>query len=145
MVIPDLLVYTSLIPAAALHLYLRDFGPLDWLAGPIIFTFFFLIWALSRGRAMGLGDAKLGLSIGVFLGAYIGFSAIVLAFWIGTVVTLGYMLFIKLMKLFAGGNSLSRSLKRLTMKSEVPFGPFMVLGALASLYLNLDLLHVLFL
>src|SRR3989344_4097317 len=77
-IIPDALVYTSIVVALISRIVAG--GSLwDWLAGPIIFSFFGLIWLLSRGRAMGFGDAKLGLSIGLLLGVAQGFSAIVSA------------------------------------------------------------------
>lgn len=138
-IIPDPLVYASILLAVVLHVYLNNHSAFDWIAGPIVFLFFALIWVVSRGRAMGLGDAKLGLSIGILLGASQGFSAIVMSFWIGTVLTLAFVLFGKIFS----NLSLFRSAKGLTMKSEVPFGPFMILGAWASLIFNLDLLHVL--
>ncbi len=132
-IIPDELVYAAIIISFGFR-FLAGGTALDFLAGPIIFTFFALIWLLSKGRAMGFGDAKLGLSVGLLLGAAGGFSAIVLAFWIGTVVALGYMLLHKV--------ALFKSGKKLTMKSEMPFAPFIIIGAFFSLILSLDLLHV---
>ena len=84
---------------------------------------------------MGFGDAKLGLSIGLLLGARTGFSAIVLAFWIGAGIMLLIMLFSRFFGLFNRG-------KKLTMKSEIPFAPFMLLGAWISLIYELNLLHL---
>ncbi len=136
-IIPDPLVYTSIFLGIILHIFLVGFSTLDWLVGPILFSFFGLIWLLSRGRAMGFGDAKLGLSIGILLGFAEGLSGIVLAFWIGTAITLVYMFFVRI-------SSLSHGRKRLTMKSEVPFAPFMILGAWISFVYQLDLFHVLY-
>ena len=116
-IIPDPLVYLAIILSLVLSWHL--------LAGLIIFLFFVAIWFLSRGRAIGFGDAKLGLSVGLLLGAAQGFSAIVAAFWIGAVVGLFLMW-----------------RKKLTIKSEVPFAPFIILGAWISVILELDLLHV---
>ena len=84
---------------------------------------------------MGFGDAKLGASIGILLGASMGFSAIILAFWIGTALTLLYMILVR-------SYPLLKSRKRLTMKSEVPFAPFMILGAWISFLFQLDILYV---
>lgn len=137
-IIPDALVYLSIVLAFVLSVlrFISDLesGAWDLVAGPLIFLFFAALWLLSRGRAMGFGDAKLGLSIGLLLGASAGFSAVVLAFWIGTVVTLLYMALIR--------SPLLRGGKKLTMKSEIPFAPFLVLGAWVSLVYQLDLLHV---
>lgn len=135
-IIPDVLVYSAILLSFLIRLYSGG-NIFDWLAGPILFAFFALVWFLSRGRAMGFGDAKLALAIGLLLGAPMGFSAFVLAFWIGTVITLGIMVLARLkFALFKKG-------KRLTMKSEVPFAPFLILGAWLSLILHLDLFHVL--
>lgn len=116
-IIPDTLVYSVIIISLLFGRHL--------LAGLIIFTFFALLWLISKGRIIGFGDAKLGLSIGLLLGGAQGFSAIVVAFWIGAIVSLFLM-----------------RRKGLTMKSEVPFAPFMILGAWLGMMLNLDLLHV---
>ena len=127
-IIPDGLVYTSIFLSILVPLFIIHYSLLDWLTGPIIFLFFAAIWLLSRGRAMGFGDAKLGLSIGLLLGAAQGLSAIILAFWIGAVYSLAYI-FIK-------------NDKGLTMKSEVPFAPFIIIGAWVSIVFHINLLHV---
>jgi len=113
---------------------------LDWLAGPILFAFFGLIWLLSKGRAMGFGDAKLGLSVGLLLGATQGFSAIVLAFWIGA---LGSLIFIFLNKVGLPAQAgFIKGAKGLTMKSEIPFAPFIIISAWISFVFNLNIINV---
>lgn len=131
-IIPDAFVYTAIVLSLIYCLFLTPHHLLDLLSGPIIFSFFGLVWLLSKGRAMGFGDAKLGLSVGLLLGFAQGLSAIVLSFWIGSGVTLLYMLGVRLF----GGS------KKLTMKSEVPFAPFIILGAWLALIFHFDLLHV---
>lgn len=100
-------------------------------AGPILFLFFFLFWFLSSGRLMGLGDAKLALGVGWFLGMVYGVSAIFLAFWIGAVVSLILILFQKL----------KISSRKFTMKSEIPFAPFIILGLLIEFFLQFDVIQ----
>ncbi len=134
-IIPDALVYTSTILAIIYRIIVGG-TLLDFFAGPIIFLFFYLIWLISRGRAMGFGDAKLGLSLGIFLGAANGFSGIILAFWIGTIISLG------IITVSALGFPLWRRSKKLTMKSEVPFAPFLIIGAWIAYVWNLDLFNV---
>ncbi|MES2214152.1 MAG: prepilin peptidase [Patescibacteria group bacterium] len=133
-ILPDELVYAAAIIALLLR-FLIGGSVLDWLSGLILFGFFALIWVLSRGRAMGFGDAKLAVSIGLLLGAPAGFSSLALAFWVGSVVTLSAMLISRSSTLFRGA-------KGLTMKSEIPFAPFLVIGAWLALILHLDLFHV---
>lgn len=83
---------------------------------------------------MGFGDAKLGLSVGLLLGLAEGISAMVLAFWIGATFALIYMFLNKM-------NFLKNS-KSLTMKSEVPFAPFIILGAWISTVFSLNIFNV---
>ncbi len=125
-IIPDSLVYLSIV-ISLVYRFLAHGTFVDWLMGPILFSAFGLIWLISRGRALGFGDAKLALSIGLLLGGPEGLSAIALAFWIGTLVTVPLMLF---------------SRKGITMKSEIPFAPFMIFGAWVSVIFGFDLFHV---
>ncbi|MEK7461479.1 MAG: prepilin peptidase [Patescibacteria group bacterium] len=150
-IIPDGLVYASVILAFLTSYFLlpTPYSMLDWLTGPILFVFFASIWLFSRGRAMGFGDAKLSLSVGLLLGASQGFSAIVLAFWIGALGSLTYLFLNKLSLLSAGKAGLSagkagflKNTKKITMKSEIPFAPFIIVGVWISLIFHLDILHV---
>jgi len=138
-IIPDELVYTAIL-LSVVSRWLSVSSTLDWLAGPILFAFFGLIWLLSKGRAMGFGDAKLGLSVGLLLGATQGFSAIVLAFWIGA---LGSLIFIFLNKVGLPAQAgFIKGAKGLTMKSEIPFAPFIIISAWISFVFNLNIINV---
>lgn len=61
-------------------------------AGPLLALPFYLIWMVSKGRWMGLGDAKLSLGLGWFLAVYAptfspiisNISVFLYSFWIGT-------------------------------------------------------------
>lgn len=96
--------------------------PYYWtlVAGPMLFAPFWALWFVSRGRWLGLGDGKLALGIGWFLGATEGGSAVMLAFWIGAAYALFVMATQKL-----GAHIFER---KLSFKSEIPFGPFLILG-----------------
>lgn len=98
----------------------------QFLAGPALFLPFYVLWKVSDGRWLGLGDGKLALGIGWFLGLAEGATAILLAFWIGAGVSVLYILFQRLYKRLKG----VQKEKELTLKSEIPFGPFLVLGTL---------------
>ena len=106
---------------------------LDFLAGPILFAFFAFFWLVSGGKWMGLGDAKLALGVGWLLGFSLGISGIVLSFWIGAVVSL----------ILLGFQKLNISRFGLTMKSEVPFAPFIIFALLIELFTNWNLLAML--
>ncbi|MCX6716824.1 MAG: prepilin peptidase [Candidatus Taylorbacteria bacterium] len=148
-IIPDGMVFTFagialLISVLSwqLHFYLgiNDFTyPVLWnlLAGPIFFAFpFTSIWWISKGAAIGFGDAKLALGIGWLLGIWGGLSAVCLAFCIGAVISLCIMAFQKIL----GG--LKNGHKQLTMKSEVPFAPYLVISFLLVLLANADFVNI---
>ncbi|MEN9647625.1 MAG: hypothetical protein RLY57_429 [Candidatus Parcubacteria bacterium] len=102
---------------------------LNIIAGPLFFIFFWSLWYFSKGTWMGGGDAKIGLAIGLTLGFSRGITAITLGFWIGAVYGIVLMI-------------LSRSKylsKHIGLRTEVPFGPFLVLGFFLALLCNLDL------
>lgn len=95
-------------------------------AGPILAAPLFLISFFSGGRAMGWGDAPLEISLGWLLGLWGGFVAFLLAFWVGAAV--GIMLLI---------------LRRgYTMKSELPFAPFLILGAAVAYFFHATLFTI---
>ncbi len=108
----------------------------DLAAGPVIALPFFIIWLASKGRLMGLGDIKLMLGLGWLLGAAEGLSAVILAFWIAAAAALGVMAFSRIMS----GRHLFVRTGGLTMKSEVPFGPFLVIGAALVFFCNIHVL-----
>ncbi len=102
---------------------------------------FLLIFLISRGRWLGFGDVKYIAVIGFFLGFIQGISAVILAFWIGAAFSLIALLLKKMKSHF----SLPTFLNNLTIKSEIPFGPFLSVGILVSFFLNLDLFQINFL
>jgi len=89
----------------------------DYLAGPILAAPLAALWLVSRGRWIGLGDAKLMLGIGWFLGLLSGIDAMILAFWIGAVLGIVLIIISKVGKKYGW-----------TLKSEIPFAPFLILG-----------------
>lgn len=92
------------------------------LAGPLLALPLFLLSLISGGRWMGWGDSGLELSLGWLLGLSMGASALMLAFWIGAAV--GIVLIV--LK------------KGLTMRSELPFAPFLVLGMFLAYFFHVD-------
>ena len=73
---------------------------------------------------MGFGYAKLVLGIGFLLGPSLSASAMLIAFWSGALVG------ITLLFVSRGG---------VTMKSEIPFAPFLILGTLTSLLFQINI------
>ncbi len=99
---------------------------IDALAGPLLALPFAVLWLLSRGRAMGFGDAKLAWGIGWFLGFTKGITAVIFSFWIAFIPSLMLLLLRR---------------KSYTMKSEIPFAPFLVLGTLVVYACGINLFN----
>ena len=95
----------------------------DFLFGFFIALPFALFWLISSGRWMGLGDAKLAIGLGWFLGFPLALSGVVLAFWTGAVVGL-YLIAVS---------------SKYGMKSEIPFALYLTLGAFVAFFLDLHL------
>lgn len=94
-------------------------GFFSLLISGIIFLFFYSLWKFSRGRWMGRGDADLAFFLALFLGYHLSLFMLIGSFWLGAVV--GIILLIGFRKKF-------------TIKSEVPFGPFLALSTFFAWY-----------
>ena len=101
------------------NLSLISFG-----AGFIVALPFFLIWYFSKGHLIGLGDIMLMCGFGFLLGILGGFSAVIFGFWIGTIFIFLKMIFTR---------------KLLKAKTQIPFGPFLVLGFLFAFIFSFDI------
>lgn len=129
-IIPDTWAYAAAATALLLALFVRPESiPLTLLAGPAAALPLFALWYISGGRWMGLGDAKLALSIGFFLGPLYGPVAILYSFIVGAVVSVCILLplpYVLRALRQQGISGLGSAQARFTMKSEVGFGPFLV-------------------
>ncbi len=135
-IIPNSFVYAFILLSVLQFTWGSNTQVLDWLAGPILFLPFAGLWFFSKGTWMGFGDAKLALGIGWFLGFYAGMSAIIFAFWIGSVFGLTLIGIGKTKSLLLGK-------KKFTIKSEIPFGPFLLIGTLLVFFLNINVVSLL--
>lgn len=79
------------------------------IGGLIAFLFFFILVSVSKEKWMGMGDAYLAFLAGFVTGLPKVFITLTLAFFIGSVVSIILL-----------------AMKRKTMKSQVPFAPFLV-------------------
>lgn len=140
LIIPEGLVWffiaLSFIPV------LLSFSPSRFLAGVLAAFPFAFLWFVSRGRWMGFGDAKLALGMGWLLGGVGAAVAIGIGFFSGALVggalLIGRFLFFHIPQ--CSRSRLVRSLARFTMKSEIPFAPFLVFGLFLVVIFRLDLL-----
>jgi len=138
-IIPDLLVFlfSGLALANFLVFDFQGFGFSlynNLWAGPILALPFAFLWFVSGGRWMGLGDAKLAFGIGWFLGLIKGSSAIILGIWIGAIVGL---FLVALSRVMIKKRLFFRS-KNFTIKSELPFAPFLIIGLILVFFFGWD-------
>lgn len=129
-IIPDLLVYTFIFVALVKMFFAPDLSfvipsTLELLAGPILALPFLLLSLISGGKWMGYADSKLVVGIGWTLGLVAGISSVVLAFWIGAIVSViwTYVVFRK----FKAGH-------------EIPFGPYLILGMYIVLFTGINVI-----
>ncbi len=115
---------------------------LDLLAGPILFVPFYLLWVVSKGAWMGLGDAKLAVGIGFLLGLAQGISAVISAFWIGSAVMILVIVAQHIHHHFKRLIHKKTPAHDLTLKSEIPFAPFLIVGILVAYLFHLDIMSV---
>jgi len=104
---------------------------------------FYLFWLISGGRWMGLGDAKLVIGFAWLLGLGGGATAVIYGFWIGAVVSLLMMLVGFVVRHFNLPASKRYDIfTKLSMKTEIPFAPFLILGLLIVLFFRYNMFSV---
>lgn len=121
---------------AALSLFAAGAAPKEFLAGPLYAALFALPWYLSRGRAMGLGDSYVALGLGFLLGFDRGAAALLVAVWSGAIAGLFSLALPRLAfaasLIHSGASQAGRW--RATMKSQIPFAPFLALGTAVAFF-----------
>ncbi len=130
-IIPDVLSYGAAICALLFSVLVIISGGATWwrlLSGIIVALPFFFFWLVSKGSWMGLGDAKLSLSIGWWLGISLSLGALISAIFSGAIFGIGIMI---AEKIRTGAVKWGRH--------EIPFGPFLILGALISYFFGISI------
>lgn len=118
-IIPDWAVLILLI-LGIIRLWYGGYGSMlkyDATAALVLSAIPALLWLLSKGRWMGLGDAKLILATSLVLGFPASLIAFLFSFWLG-----GIMGIILIMARFK------------SLHSKIPFGPFIFLGSLLAYF-----------
>lgn len=121
-IIPDKLLITASILSVGYYVYAVKLGILNYLLGAfIIFSILFLIRIgshyLYKKEAFGFGDVKLGALLGFIL----GWKAALIAIFFGFVIAGIFIVILTIL----------RKIKR---KSYLPFGPFLIMGAVIHLF-----------
>ena len=129
-IIPDVVILpTALIGAVGMTILSPGGGPRwEWLAAGLGAAGFllaagFVYERVRGGEGMGMGDVKLALCMGFYLGAAV-IPALFIGFVVGAVVGI---------VLVARGES---------AKTAVPFGPFLAFGAVVALFCGGELIHL---
>jgi leader peptidase (prepilin peptidase) / N-methyltransferase len=124
-IIPNRITGAGALLAVAIGVALDPGGePARLLAG-LAAGGFLLVAALAYPAGMGMGDVKLVAVMGLFLGASVA-PAVLVALLAGV--------------LF-GGLVIARKGGGAARKTAVPFGPFLALGALVSVYAGPEIVH----
>jgi leader peptidase (prepilin peptidase)/N-methyltransferase len=124
---------TSLIPGTFLgsYAYVFSFTQNPWIghiaAAVVGASFFSVIILLSKGKAMGWGDAKLAGAIGLFLGWPDTIMVLMIAFILGAVI-----------------GSVLLATKKKKLKDALPFGPYIAVGTAIIFYWGLDIMTLYF-
>ncbi len=117
LIIPDSLTIISILITLVYFLG-KDINFFNhFLVGFFAFLFFLLIFLVTLGKGMGFGDVKLVFLLGFFLGYPNIIVALFLSFLIGAIMGIGLIL-----------------MKKKNRKSEVPFGPFLLIGTFLSYF-----------
>jgi len=127
-IIPDKVIYPAILVSGIFNIFLSFYTPYalrhTLYAALGASSFFLLIYLMSRGQWLGFGDVKLAFFMGLYLGFPNILVALFLSFFIGAVVGL---------TLISWGKK--------TLKSEVPFGPFLVTGTIIALFCGEQLIN----
>ncbi len=147
MIIPDELVAALLVVVLSNQLYLHILGlPLNIFHYTIAAAlgaslFLMLLWRVSKGTWIGFGDVKLVIPLALFVGYTSVFSMVVLSFWIGAIIGVLILLYQKIRR--RSQPHLRFLSSELTIKSAVPFAPFLILGYLAVIFFEIDVISLL--
>mgnify|MGYP001567464324 CR=1 FL=1 len=126
--VPDIIIYPAIVISFLYQLQFSIFNfqfsinfqlPIfNYLIASIVAGGFFLVIVLiSKGKWMGMGDVKIGILMGLILGIPQIFVALFLAFLIGAIISVILLI-----------------LKKKTLKSEIPFGPFLIGATFIALF-----------
>jgi prepilin signal peptidase PulO-like enzyme (type II secretory pathway) len=129
-IIPDKAIYPAIIIALIYSIFSffilhASFWALinPLLSAVLASAFFLAIVLISRGRWMGWGDPKLAFFMGLLLGFPNILVALFLAFFFGAIIGVGLII-----------------ADKRTLKSEIPFGPFLVAGTFVALFWGTEII-----
>ncbi len=124
--IPDSFSLPAILIAIVGGLLLKTVAPASMVLGILVVGGFFLVqFVLSKGVWVGGGDIRLGALMGALLGLNMGLMSLVLAYLIGGIFATYLMI-----------------AKKVSRKTQIPFGPFLITGLLTTLFYGEQLLAI---
>lgn len=124
--IPDSFSLPAIVIAFAGNFFFKLVDPASMAIGALVIGgFFALQFFLSKGKWIGGGDIRLGILIGAFLGLEQGAMALFIAYILGS--------FISIFLLIS---------KKANRKTLIPFGPFLIIGLIVSLFYGKELVSI---
>lgn len=88
-------------------------------------SFFAILYIVSKGRWIGLGDIKLIFILGFLLGYPMGYLVLVTAVWLAAIFSIALLL-----------------AKKATAKTEIPFGSFLSIATIIFIIFNNELQEI---
>ncbi len=125
-IIPNSLILAGAIYGVGVSFFVRDIGFQSALLGAVFCSVFLLLVKMISRGGMGLGDIKLVIVTGLFLGWPQGFVGLLAGACLGGL--LGIVLIVTGLK---------------GRKDPVPFGPFIALGTIIALFWGREILLLL--
>lgn len=130
-IIPDRIIYPAIILTFIYQLFkIWNLGRGNWfeiwdlILAVLPSLFFLAINLISQGRWMGFGDFKLAILMGLFIGFPNVLVAFFFSFFVGAIISIGLII-----------------LNKKTLKSEIPFGPFLVTGTFIALFWGQEIIN----
>ena len=123
-IIPDKILYPAVAAAAIFNFQFSIFNFIFSALGA--FIFFLALFLITKGKGMGFGDVKLSFLLGLVLGFPKIIVGLYLAFLTGAII--GSILIIWGEKKLKGGT--------------IPFGPFLIIGAVLSIFFGEKITHL---
>ena len=124
-IIPDKIILSAIFISLVYRLFESYDFLLNFLFSAIGASgFFLIIYLISRGKWIGFGDVKFGFFMGIFLGFPNIIVGLYSAFMIGAIIGVCLIIF-----------------GRKKFSSEVPFGPFLIVGTFLALLFGEKLIN----
>ncbi|MCX8008336.1 MAG: prepilin peptidase [Patescibacteria group bacterium] len=131
MIIPDSLIVSLIIGSLAYQIF--RFESFELIIGNYFLTavgsyvVFYILWEITKRKGIGFGDVKLSFALGLLIGYPRVIISLYLAFLTGAFIAIILII-----------------VRKKTMKSPIPFGPFLIIGALFSLFIDSEKFFSLF-